>query len=140
MTRNTFKGSLQIRHVDAGSCNGCEAELSALLNPLYDLQQYGLDFVASPKHADAVTVSGPVTMAMQEPLQRAVAALSEPRLVIALGDCALGCGPFAQSYAVLGGLSNLLHPDLAIPGCPPPPDEILRALRRLQVGRPGPTA
>ena len=132
MSKRTFRNSLHIRHVDAGSCNGCEAELSALLNPLYDLQRYGLDFVASPRHADAVTVSGPVTRAMREPLQRAVEATPEPRFLIALGDCALGLGPVATGYTVLGGLHALYPPDLQIPGCPPPPATILKALRGLQ--------
>ncbi len=118
--------SLQIRHVDAGSCNGCEQELTALTGPDYDIQHYGLDIVASPRHADSLLVTGPVTDTMALPLERVWEAIPKPRLRIAFGDCAIGCGVFQQAYASNGGL---LNPDIEIPGCPPEPGTALRILR-----------
>lgn len=118
--------SLTLRHVDAGSCNGCEQELAALLGPDYDMQRHGLDLVASPRHADAMLVTGPVTDTMARAVERVHQAVPAPRSRIAVGDCAIGCGLFQTAYASHGGLPD---PDLAIPGCPPEPGEVLRALR-----------
>ncbi len=120
--------SLAIRHVDAGSCNGCEMELHALSNPLYDLERFGLRFVASPRHADVLTVTGPVTRNMAEALRRTYDAMPNPKWVIAVGDCARGGGCFAGSYAVAGGVEAVLPVDLHIPGCPPEPIDLLKGL------------
>ena len=120
--------SLAIRHVDAGSCNGCEHELGAATNPLHDLQRHGLDIVASPRHADILLVTGPVTKRMAGPLQTAYLAMPEPRLVAALGDCALGCNILADATEIVGALETLLPIDIRIPGCPPTPDEIANHL------------
>ncbi|AEM47399.1 NADH ubiquinone oxidoreductase 20 kDa subunit [Acidithiobacillus ferrivorans SS3] len=123
-----FHHSLSIRHVDAGSCNGCELELNALNGPHYGLEQAGFRFTASPRHADVLTVSGPVTRHMVAALQDCHNAMPEPRKVIAIGDCA-GCGGvFQGSYAVMGGVAEVLPVDLQIPGCPPDPDALLRGL------------
>ena len=116
--------SLAIRHVDAGSCNGCEHELGAVTNPFHDLQRHGLDIVASPRHADILLVTGPVTTRMPGPLQAAYRAMPEPRLVAALGDCALGCNILGERAELVGALEELLPVDIRIPGCPPTPDEI----------------
>jgi Ni,Fe-hydrogenase III small subunit len=116
--------SLAIRHVDAGSCNGCEHELGAVTNPLHDLQRHGLDIVASPRHADVLLVTGPVTTRMAGPLQTAYRAMPEPRLVAALGDCALGCNILGDTAELAGALEALLPVDIRIPGCPPTPDAI----------------
>jgi Ni,Fe-hydrogenase III small subunit len=115
---------LAIRHVDAGSCNGCEHELGAATNPFHDLQRHGLDIVASPRHADILLVTGPVTTRMAGPLQVAYEAMPEPRLVAALGDCALGCNVLGDSAELVGALENVLPVDIRIPGCPPTPDAI----------------
>ena len=123
--------ALAIRHVDAGSCNGCELEVHALNNAFYDLERFGLRFVASPRHADVLTVSGPVTKNMREALERTYAATPEPKWVVALGDCARDGGCFAGSYAVVGGVSEVIPVDLHVPGCPPPPREILKGLLAL---------
>jgi Ni,Fe-hydrogenase III small subunit len=123
--------SLAIRHVDAGSCNGCELEVHALNNAFYDLERFGLRFVASPRHADVLTVTGPVTRNMREALERTYAATPEPRWVVALGDCARDGGCFAGSYAVVGGVADVIPVDLHVPGCPPPPREILKGLLAL---------
>ncbi len=133
MTRpaRLLRRSLQVRHVDAGSCNGCESEIAALLNPVYDAQRYGIDIVASPRHADVLTVSGPVTRQMREALQTTAAAVGEPRTVVSVGDCAAGRCPFAGSYAAGSGVDGVLPSDLHIPGCPPSPSAILEALRGL---------
>ncbi|MGE3138457.1 MAG: NADH-quinone oxidoreductase subunit B family protein [Thermoleophilia bacterium] len=125
------RGSLQVRHVDAGSCNGCEHELQAAAGPWYDLARFGISVTASPRHADVLLVTGPVTNRMRDALLAAHAAMPEPRLVAALGDCALGCGVVAAPDEVLGRLDDLLPVDLRIPGCPPPPDVIADHLRRL---------
>ena len=116
--------SLAIRHVDAGSCNGCEHELGAASNPLYDLPRLGLDIVASPRHADILLVTGPVTTRMAGPLRAAYDAMPEPRLVAALGDCALGCGVLGDRTQLVGALSDVLPVDIHIAGCPPTPLEI----------------
>ena len=120
--------SLSIRHVDAGSCNGCELEMHALSNAFYDLERFGLRFVASPRHADVLTVTGPVTKNMREALQRTYHAMPDPKWVVALGTCAADGGIFAGSYACLGGVSDVLPVDLHIRGCPPSPSEMLKGL------------
>ena len=122
------RGSLALRHVDAGSCNGCEHELTAAANPYYDLQRFGLNVVASPRHADVLLVTGAVTTRMAGPLRAAYAAMPEPRLVAALGDCALGCGVLASARELAPPLRELLPVDLEIPGCPPTPTQIAEAL------------
>ncbi|HEY7891000.1 MAG TPA: hypothetical protein VIC05_02200 [Solirubrobacteraceae bacterium] len=116
--------SLAIRHVDAGSCNGCEHELGAVTNPFHDLQRHGLDVVASPRHADILLVTGPVTTRMAERLLTAYRAMPEPRLVAALGDCALGCNVLGDPAELAGPLEDMLPVDIRIPGCPPTPDAI----------------
>jgi Ni,Fe-hydrogenase III small subunit len=121
------RGSLALRHVDAGSCNGCEHELTAASNPFYDLQQYGLNLVASPRHADVLLVTGAITIRMVPALKAAYAAMPEPRLVAALGDCALGCNLLGQTQET-GRLEEILPVDLRIPGCPPSPSVIAAAL------------
>jgi Ni,Fe-hydrogenase III small subunit len=123
--------SLAIRHVDAGSCNGCEHELTLLSSPYYDLQRFGLGIVASPRHADLLLVTGTVTSRMREPLLIAYNALPEPRRVAALGDCALGCGVLGTAQNVLGPIEDFLPVDIRIPGCPPTPEEIAEALLAL---------
>ena len=135
MPGGLLRRSMQVRHVDAGSCNGCESELAAITGPVYDGQRYGLDIVASPRHADVLTVSGPVTRQMAEALRRTHAAVGEPRLVVAVGDCAAGRCPFRGSYAAGDGVAAFLPVDATIPGCPPSPDEIIRHLRGLMAGR-----
>jgi membrane-bound hydrogenase subunit mbhJ len=123
--------SLAMRHVDAGSCNGCEHELTLASSPYYDLQRYGLGFVASPRHADLLLVTGPVTTRMHEPLLAAYGAMPEPRLVAAVGDCALGCGLLGSSDHIVGPVETVLPVDLRVPGCPPAPDMIAAALLQL---------
>ena len=129
--RRRLGRSLSIRHIDAGSCNGCELEIHALNNSFYDLERFGLRFVASPRHADVLLVTGPVTWNMREALQRTYDATPAPKWVVALGDCAANCGVFAGSAAVVGPLSDVLPVDLHIPGCPPPPIEIVKGLLAL---------
>jgi Ni,Fe-hydrogenase III small subunit len=129
--RERLGRSLAIRHVDAGSCNGCELEIHALGNAFYDLERFGLRFVASPRHADVLLVTGPVTHNMREALERTYAATPAPKWVVAVGGCAKDGGCFAGSYAVVGGVAGLLPVDLHIPGCPPRPIEILRGLLAL---------
>jgi Ni,Fe-hydrogenase III small subunit len=126
-----FGGSVQVRCVDAGSCNGCEIEIAGAFNPVYDAERYGARLVASPRHADVALVTGPVTRNMAEPLRRTVAAMPEPRLVVAVGDCAINCGEFAGGHGVEGAVSDVVPVDLQVPGCPPRPDEIVAALRRV---------
>ena len=120
--------SLAVRHVDAGSCNGCEHELTLASSPYYDLQRFGLGIVASPRHADVLLVTGAVTSRMRVPLLTAYDAMPEPRMVAALGDCALGCNILGTSADVLGAVETILPVDLRIPGCPPTPDTIAAAL------------
>ena len=119
--RQRLGRSLAIREVDAGSCNGCELEIHALNNPVYDVERFGLKFVASPRHADVLLVTGPVTWNMREALLRTYNAAPEPKWVVALGDCATNCGVFAGSPAVVGPLAEILPVDLHVPGCPPAP-------------------
>ncbi|NBM21213.1 NADH-quinone oxidoreductase subunit B family protein [Streptomyces sp. GC420] len=126
-----FGGSVQVRCVDAGSCNGCEIEIAAAFGPVYDADRYGARLVASPRHADVALVTGPVTRNMAEPLRRTVAAMPEPRLVVAVGDCAVDCGEFAGGYGVEGAVADVVRVDLEVPGCPPAPADIVAALRRV---------
>ena len=123
--------SLSIRAVDAGSCNGCELEIHAVNHPVYDLERFGIRFVASPRHADVLLVTGPVTVNMAEALRRTVEATPEPRWVVAMGDCGKDGGCFAGSYAVVGGVGAVVPVDLHIPGCPPSPIQILTGLLAL---------
>jgi len=127
--------SLALRHVDAGSCNGCEHELTQLSSPYYDLQRFGLGIVASPRHADVLLVTGPVTTRMCEPLLVAYNAMPEPRRVAALGDCALGCNVLALEAELAGPVDAILPVDLRIAGCPPTPEAIAEALLELIDGR-----
>jgi Ni,Fe-hydrogenase III small subunit len=120
--------SLALRHVDAGSCNGCEHELTLISSPFYDLQRFGLGIVASPRHADVLLVTGPVTIRMREPLLLAYDALPEPRRVAALGDCALGCNVLGSAGDIVGPVDTILPVVLRIPGCPPTPEVIAQAL------------
>ena len=120
--------SLSIRHVDAGSCNGCELEIHALNNVFYDLERFGLRFVASPRHADVLLVTGPVTHNMREALERTYNATPDPKWVVSVGDCALDGGIFAGSYACVGGVSKVVPVDLHIRGCPPSPTALLQGL------------
>jgi Ni,Fe-hydrogenase III small subunit len=123
--------SLSIREVDAGSCNGCELEIHALNNAFYDLERFGIRFVASPRHADVLLVTGPVTHNMREALERTWRAMPDPKWVVAVGDCALNGGLFADSYAVVGGVSAVVPVDLHIGGCPPTPMQLLSGLLAL---------
>lgn len=123
--------SLAIRQVDAGSCNGCELEIHALNNPFYDVERFGLHFVASPRHADVLLVTGPVTANMREALERTYHATPNPKWVVAVGDCGHDGGVFAGSYAVVGGVSAVIPVDLHIRGCPPQPMQLLEGLLAL---------
>ncbi len=129
--RRRLGRSLSIREVDAGSCNGCELEIHALNNAFYDLERFGLKFVASPRHADVLFVTGPVTKNMREALERTYNATPSPKWLVAVGDCAIDGGVFAGSYAVESGLSAVLPVDLVIRGCPPRPRELLAGLLAL---------
>jgi Ni,Fe-hydrogenase III small subunit len=132
--RRRLGRSLAIREVDAGSCNGCELEIHALNNPVYDIERFGLKFVASPRHADVLLVTGPVTWNMKQALERTYAAAPEPKWVVAVGDCAHDCGVFAGSPAVCGPVAAVIPVDLHVPGCPPPPIRILQGLLALLDG------
>ena len=123
--------SLAIRQVDAGSCNGCELEIHALSNAFYDLERFGLRFVASPRHADVLLVTGPVTKNMRQALERTWNATPDPKWVVAVGDCALDGGIFRGSYACVGGVSEVVPVDLHIKGCPPSPTDLLKGLLAL---------
>lgn len=127
-TRKLLGRSLHIRQVDAGSCNGCEIEITGLTSPYYDLERFGLHFVASPRHADCLLVTGPVTRNMAEPLRLTYEATPDPKIVIAVGDCAHNCGVFKGSYAVAGSVAEIIPVDVIVPGCPPEPAEILRGI------------
>jgi len=126
--RRRLGRSLSIRQIDAGSCNGCELEIQALNNAFYDLERFGLRFVASPRHADVLLVTGPVTKNMREALERTYRATPDPKWVVALGSCAIDGGIFAGSYACVGAVSAVVPVDVRIPGCPPAPIDILRGL------------
>src|ERR1700688_5029133 len=126
--RTILGRALCIRHIDAGSCNGCELEIHALNNPLYNLEGLGIRFVASPRHADLLLVTGPVSKHMEIALRRTFEATPDPKLVVALGDCGCTGGIFGESYASCGRVSNVLPVDVAIPGCPPSPTRILAGL------------
>jgi Ni,Fe-hydrogenase III small subunit len=132
--RRRLGRSLSIRQVDAGSCNGCELEIHALNNAFYDLERFGLRFVASPRHADVLMVTGPVTRNMREALERTYNATPDPKWVVAVGDCALDGGVFSGSYAVVGGVSAVVPVDLHIRGCPPNPAQLLKGLLTLLEG------
>ncbi|MDE1938767.1 MAG: NADH-quinone oxidoreductase subunit NuoB [Alphaproteobacteria bacterium] len=129
--RRRLGRSLSIRQVDAGSCNGCELEIHALSNAFYDLERFGFHFVASPRHADVLLVTGPVTANMREALERTYAATPDPKWVVAVGGCALDGGLFAGSYGVVGGVSAVVPVDLHIRGCPPSPRDLLAGLLAL---------
>lgn len=124
-------GSVQLRHVDAGSCNGCEVEIGSAFGPVYDGERYGARLVASPRHADALLVTGVVTRNMVEPLRRTFEAVPAPKLVVAVGDCARDCGAFAGAYGVAGAVRDVVPVDVEIPGCPPRPEAIVEGLRKL---------
>src|SRR6266403_3799384 len=129
--RRRLGRSLSIREVDAGSCNGCELEVHALNNAYYDVERFGLRFVASPRHADVLMVTGPVTKNMRDALERTYQATPNPKGVVAIGDCARDGGCFAGSYAVVGGVSEVIPVDLHISGCPPTPTAMLQGLLAL---------
>ena len=129
--RRKLGRSLSIREVDAGSCNGCELEIHALNNAFYDLERFGLRFVASPRHADVLLVTGPLTANMREALERTWRATPDPKWVVAVGDCAVDGGLFAGSYACVGGISAAVPVDLHIRGCPPSPTQLLKGLLAL---------
>jgi Ni,Fe-hydrogenase III small subunit len=126
-----FPGSVQVRHVDAGSCNGCEVEIGSAFGPVHDAERYGARLVASPRHADVLLVTGPVTRNMAEPLRRTYDAVPGPKLVVAVGDCARDCGVFAGAYGVAGAVRDVIPVDVEIAGCPPRPEAITEALRKL---------
>jgi Ni,Fe-hydrogenase III small subunit len=126
--RRVLGHSLAIREVDAGSCNGCELEIHALNNAFYDLERFGLRFVASPRHADVLLVTGPIAKNMREAFMRTYNATPDPKWVVAVGDCAVDGGIFAGSYAVEGGASRVVPVDLHIRGCPPTPEQLLKGL------------
>jgi Ni,Fe-hydrogenase III small subunit len=135
VSRRRLGRSLSIREVDAGSCNGCELEIHALNNAFYDLERFGLRFVASPRHADVLLVTGPVTKNMREALERTYAATPDPKWVVAVGDCALDGGIFAGSYACVGGVAAVVPVDLSVRGCPPNPTALLQGLIALLSGQ-----
>lgn len=132
--RSALGRSLAIREVDAGSCNGCELEIHALNNPFYDVERFGLKFTASPRHADVLLVTGPVTKNMAEALRRTFDATPDPKWVVALGDCGRDGGCFAGSPAIVGGVGDVIPVDLVVPGCPPRPIDILKGLIALMDG------
>ena len=123
-----LRGSVQVRHVDAGSCNGCEIEIGGLTSPVYDSERFGIHFVASPRHADLLLVTGPVTRNMEIPLLKTYEATPHPKLVVAVGDCAQTCGVFRGGYAVVGSVDQVIPVDVFVPGCPPEPAAILRGI------------
>ena len=133
-SRRKLGRSLSIREVDAGSCNGCELEIHALNNAFYDVERFGIRFVASPRHADVLMVTGPVTHNMREALERNYAATPSPKWVVAVGDCGKTCGVFAGSYACAGPVASVIPVDLEIAGCPPTPNDLLAGLCSLVEG------
>jgi Ni,Fe-hydrogenase III small subunit len=132
-----LRRSLHIRHLDAGSCNGCDWEIATLLNPYYDLQRLGIDFVASPRHADLLLVTGVMTRNLEEAALRTYEAMPEPRLVVAVGACAISGGVFAGTYAARDGVGDVLPVDVLVPGCPPRPEALIQGLL-VAVGRMAP--
>ncbi len=126
-----LRGSLALRHVDAGSCNGCEIEIAGCFSPVYDAERYGARLVASPRHADGLLVTGVVTRNMVSALRDTYEATPDPKVVIAVGDCARDCGVFAAGPGVHGPVSSVVPVDIEVPGCPPTPDQIVAALRRV---------
>src|SRR5216683_2012421 len=134
--RRLFGRALAIREVDAGSCNGCEVEITGLMSPVYDMERFGFHFVASPRHADLLLVTGPVTRNMEVPLRKTYEATPDPKFVVAVGDCARTCGVFAGSYAVVGSVDRVIPVNVFVDGCPPEPGQILQGiLTALQSGR-----
>jgi Ni,Fe-hydrogenase III small subunit len=127
-TRRLLGRALAIREVDAGSCNGCELEIGGLTGPVYDCERFGIHFVASPRHADLLLVTGPVTRNMEVPLRKTYEATPEPKLVVAVGDCARTCGVFRGSYAIAGSVDRVVPVDVFVAGCPPEPVDILRGI------------
>lgn len=130
----TLGRSLHVRHLDTGSCNGCDWEIAALLNPYHDIQRLGIDFVASPRHADLLLVTGIMTRNLEEAARRTYEAMSAPRLVVAVGACAISGGVFAGTYAGRDGISDVLPVDVFVPGCPPRPEALVHGLL-VAVGR-----
>ena len=128
--------ALAIRHVDAGSCNGCELEIHGMNNPYYNLEGLGIKFVASPRHADMLLVTGPVSRNMEEALRRTYEATPEPKLVVAIGDCGCNGGIFGENYASRGRVANVIPVDVAVPGCPPDPAAIIRGILTAVAARP----
>jgi Ni,Fe-hydrogenase III small subunit len=127
-TKRLLGRALAIREVDAGSCNGCEIEITGLTSPVYDSERFGIHFVASPRHADMLLVTGPVTRNMEVPLRKTYEATPDPKLVVAVGDCAQTCGVFKGSYAIVGSVDKVVPVDVFVPGCPPEPADILRGI------------
>ena len=127
-SRRLFGRALAVREVDAGSCNGCEVEISGLTSPVYDSERFGIHFVASPRHADLLLVTGPVTRNMEVPLRKTYEATPAPKLVVAVGDCARTCGVFRGSYAIAGSVDRVVPVDAFVDGCPPEPADILRGI------------
>ena len=127
-SKRLFGRALAIREVDAGSCNGCEIEITGLTSPVYDSERFGIHFVASPRHADMLLVTGPVTRNMEIPLRKTYEATPDPKLVVAVGDCAQTCGVFRGSYAIAGSVDQIIPVDVFVPGCPPEPADILRGI------------
>jgi len=127
-TKRLLGRALAIREVDAGSCNGCEIEITGLTSPVYDSERFGIYFVASPRHADMLLVTGPVTRNMELPLRKTYEATPDPKLVVAVGDCAQTCGVFKGSYAIAGSVDKVVPVDVFVPGCPPEPADILRGI------------
>src|SRR5665213_1111565 len=125
------RGSLQLRHVDAGSCNGCELEIASIFSPTYDAERFGIRLEASPRHADGLLVTGPVTRNMADPLRKTLDAVPRPGVVVAVGDCARDCGVFRGAYGVEGAVGDVVPVDIEVPGCPPHPAAIISALRGL---------
>jgi len=133
---DTLGGALTIRHVDAGSCNGCELEIHAVNNPYYNLEGLGIKFVASPRHADLLLVTGPVSRHMETALRRTYDATPDPKLVVAIGDCGCTGGIFGASYASCGSVASVIPVDVAVPGCPPTPTAIMQGiLTAISAGR-----
>jgi Ni,Fe-hydrogenase III small subunit len=127
-SRRLFGRALAVREVDAGSCNGCEIEITGLMSPVYDSERFGIHFVASPRHADLLLVTGPVTRNMEVPLRKTYDATPAPKLVVAVGDCARTCGVFRGSYAVAGSVDQIIPVNAFVDGCPPEPADILRGI------------